>query len=59
MSSDLKDSGTKVRIVGKGCRQVHGMDYGETYAPVVKFKSVRFMVTTIAVQDLERHRRDV
>ncbi len=49
----LKDSGPKVRIVAKGCRQVHGVDYGETYAPVVKVTSVRVMLATVAINDLE------
>ncbi len=49
----------KVRIVAKGCRQVHGVDYGETYAPVAKFTYVPVMFATVAEQDLELHQMDV
>ncbi len=55
----LNDSGPTVRIVPKGCRQVHGVDYEETYVPVVKFTSVRVMLATAAVNDLDLHEMDV
>lgn len=32
----LKDSGTKARIVGKGCRQFRRVEYSEIHAPVVR-----------------------
>ncbi len=43
----------------KSCRQVHGVDYEETYAPVVKFTSVRVMLARAAVNYLELHQMDV
>ncbi len=55
----LKESGPEARIVTKGCRQVHWVDYGETYAPVVRFRSIRVMLATVAIQDLELHKMDL
>ncbi len=52
----LKDSGPKVRIVAKRCRQVHGVDYGGNVMPLSsKFTSVRVMLATVAINDLELH----
>ena len=34
----------KARLVAKGFRQVRGVDYDETFSPVVMLKSVRIML---------------
>lgn len=49
----------KVRIVAMGCLQVHGVDYTETFAPVVKLTSIRMFLVTVAVMDLETGQMDV
>lgn len=40
----------KARIVAKGSKQEHGMDYTETYAPVMKLDSFRFVLAYAAQQ---------
>eukprot|EP00171_Calliarthron_tuberculosum_P000752 IDg752t1 len=49
----------KVRIVAMGNLQVHGVDYNETFAPVVKLTSIRIFLATVAVMDLETGQMDV
>lgn len=48
----------KARLVIKGCSQREGIDYDEVYSPVVRYASIRFLIS-IAVQfDMEIHQMD-
>ncbi len=49
----------KGRCVVRGFQQVQGVDYGETFAPVVKYASVRALCAEVAKEDLELEQMDV
>ena len=49
----------KAQLVAKGFRQVQGIDYDETFSPVVKLKSVRIMLAIAAYYDYEIWQMDV
>lgn len=55
----VKNGAPKVRIVAKGFRQVEGIDYQETYAPVVGMSTVRCFLALVAHFDLECDQMDV
>lgn len=49
----------KVRLVAQGFRQVPGVDYFETFAPVAALDSVRLVLTIAAAADLVIEQLDV
>ena len=45
----------KARLVARGFTQTEGVDYHDTYAPVVKMTSIRVLLSIVAIHDLELH----
>lgn len=63
LTKKYKSDGTverfKARLVCKGFTQVEGVDYNETFAPTLKMKSLRILLTMTAVLDYEIKHLDV
>ena len=49
----------KARFVAQGFTQVFGEDYNQTFSPVVRWESVRTIVSLAAQYDMEIHQMDV
>ncbi|OAP03954.1 hypothetical protein AXX17_AT3G36890 [Arabidopsis thaliana] len=49
----------KARLVAKGFKQIHGIDYDETYSPVAMLKSFRILLATAAHYDYEIWQMDL
>lgn len=49
----------KARLVAKGFKQIHGIDYDETFSPVAMLKSIRILIAIAAYYDYEIWQMDV
>lgn len=49
----------KARLVIKGCNQKYGIDYQETFSPVVKYTSLRYLFSLAASRNLRIDHMDV
>ena len=49
----------KARLVARGFSQVEGLDYSETFSPVLRMASFRLLMALATILDLEVHHLDV
>ena len=49
----------KGKLVAKGFKQIHGIDYDETFSPVAMLKSIRVLLAIAAYHDYEIWQMDV
>ena len=55
----VKNGLPKVRIVAKGYQQIHGVNYFDTYAPVISFTAVRCFLAFVTQMNLHCDQMDV
>ena len=49
----------KARLVARGFSQVEGLDYSETFSPVLRMASFQLLMALATILDLEVHHLDV
>lgn len=49
----------KSRLVAKGCSQQWGVDYTETFSPVIRYETIRMLFALAAEQKMYVHQMDV
>ena len=49
----------KARLVAQGFAQKQGLDYDETFSPVVRFESLRTVIALAVQNDMKMHQMDV
>jgi hypothetical protein len=49
----------KARLVAKGCSQKFGLDYNETFSPVVRHSSIRLLMALAVKNKMKIHQMDV
>ena len=49
----------KVRLVAQGFTQVPGQDFNHTFAPVARWDSIHFLLSTAAIRDYELRHLDI
>ena len=59
MGADGTTERYKARLVAQGFSQKRGLDYDETFSPVVRMESVRTMIALAAKNNLLLHQMDV
>lgn len=48
----------RARLVAKGCSQKYGIDYDETFSPVVRYGSIRLLIALAAARGLQIDQMD-
>lgn len=59
LKPSLNGSKYKARLVAKGFSQREGIDFGETFSPVVRYDSIRTVLSIAAIEDWEIAQFDV
>ena len=56
---DGKIDRLKACLVAKGCTQIYGLDYGDTFSPVAKIVLVRLLISLAAMHHWMLYQRDI